>query len=149
MDETGTAGKMRGTVQDITERKEFEAALARESAIRQLLETVAEAANEAETVQAATEVALEQVCRFTGWPVGHAFASGAEGQALVRTGAWYLSDPDRFERFRRETEETVLEVGAGLAVRVWKTAAPVWVPDLSTDPSFTRRDPAGRSGLCS
>ena len=149
MDETGTPGKMRGTVQDITERKEFEAALARESAIRQLLETVAEAANEAETVQAATEVALEQVCRFTGWPVGHAFASGAEGQALVRTGAWYLSDPDRFERFRRETEETVLEVGAGLAVRVWKTAAPVWVPDLSTDPSFTRREPAGRAGLCS
>lgn len=73
MDHAGTVTHMRGTTQDVTERKQSEAALARESMVRQLLQTVAAAANEATTVHAAMEVAVEQVCRFTGWPVGHGF----------------------------------------------------------------------------
>ena len=133
VDETGAITKLRGTTQDITERKVIEEALSRESMVRRLLQTVAVAANEARTVPAAMQVAVEQVCKFTGWPVGHAFLSCGPGELLVSAGVWHLSEPDRFEGFRRATERTALPVGSGFAGRVSFTGVPAWITDLSKE----------------
>src|SRR4051794_8797105 len=75
-----------------------------------LLKAVAVAANEAHTVDEALQRAIDEVCTYAGWPVGHAYRPSPEG-VLVPTGLWHLADRDRYGSFRRSTEQTPLEPG--------------------------------------
>ena len=49
-----------------------------------LLQSVAEAANEARRVDDIMQIALKQICAFTGWTLGHVYlASSTEPRGLV------------------------------------------------------------------
>ena len=56
-----------------------------------LLESIAVAANEADDVHEAMARALDVMCRYAGWPLGHLWlVSGHEGQKrLDATAIWY------------------------------------------------------------
>ena len=58
--------------------------------------------------------------------------------SAVPTDIWHLDEPDRYAAFRRVTEATPFEPGAGLPGRVAATTAPAWIPDLQADPDFLR-----------
>jgi PAS domain S-box-containing protein len=129
------AGDIRGfakVTRDITELQRTQEALYRETALVQLLQAVAAAANEAQTVAAAVQFCLDRVCAHTGWSAGHAYLA-PEGPAgeLVATGTWHLDDPAAGEKFRRATEAGYF----GLAGRVLATGAPAWAFDLAGDPA--------------
>ncbi len=117
-----------------------------------LLEAVAVAANEAATMEAALQIALDRVCAYTGWPVGHAYipAGDADGE-LAPTSLWHLNDPARFETFRQVTEATRGTSGHGLAGRVFASGRPAWIIDVTQDPDFRRgqlaRDIGVRAGF--
>ena len=67
------------------------AAIGRRTDSLQLLRRTAAAANESSSVEDALAVALDEVCRFTGWPIGHAFlVSRDDPDELVSTGIWRL-----------------------------------------------------------
>ena len=74
----------------------------------QLLRRTAAAANESSSVEEALELTLDEVCRFTGWPVGHAFlVSRDDPELLISTGRLagrrrgaLRRDPSRTERER-------------------------------------------------
>ena len=55
----------------------------------QLLNAVADAANGATSVEAVIQVALDQICAYTGWPVGHAYLVTED--ILVSTTLWRLA----------------------------------------------------------
>jgi len=112
----------------------------------QLLRVVAVAANEAKTVDDAFGRAIDEICAYAAWPVGHAYLPDPEG-VLTPTGLWHLEDAERFESFRRATEETHLRPGVGLLSRVVLSRAPAWVVDVTADPDFHRAAAAGQSGL--
>src|SRR5262249_48602070 len=77
-----------------------EAALHQKTASVQLLQAVAVAANEASSVEAAMQIALDQVCLYTGWPVGHAYLPANDGTGdLVPTSLWHLEHPEHFQTF--------------------------------------------------
>src|SRR5918911_4045067 len=78
-----------------------------------LLQRVSAAANEAARVEAALQVAVEEVCRFTGCPVGHAYVADPRTGRYVPTTAWQLHDPERFATFRQVTQATTFRVGRG------------------------------------
>lgn len=61
---------------------------------------------EAATLEEALAVALEEVCRLTRWPVGHAVLAPAApaGGPPPPPQRWYLAEPSRFARFRTVTE---------------------------------------------
>ncbi|MDQ3896860.1 MAG: response regulator [Actinomycetota bacterium] len=148
--EGGRPTRMRGTGHDITEQKRMQAALVKEAVLlRGLLQTVAVAANEATTVNGAIQVAIEQICAFTGWPVGHASLSNEPGEPFTSMGIWHLDDPHRFDAFRRATEETSLPPGVGLWRSVVTSGAPTWILDVATDPVFARSEAARQSGIVS
>ncbi len=148
--EAGRPTRMRGTGHDITEHKRMQAALVKEGVLlRGLLQTVAVAANEATSVNGAIQVAIDQICAFTRWPVAHAFLSSERGEPLTSMGIWHLDDRQKFESFRRATDAMSLPRGVGLAGRVLTSASPTWVLDVSSDPTFTRRDAARQSGIVS
>ncbi|HEX6386045.1 MAG TPA: GAF domain-containing protein, partial [Anaerolineae bacterium] len=111
----------------IAERKRTEEALRKEKAFVQLLQKVAVAANEAATVEAALQFALDEVCAHMGWPVGHVFVSAEDGTGeVVSASLWCLEDTERFKALREVTEVNRFGPGEGLPGRVLIEGEPVW-----------------------
>jgi len=110
-----------------------------------LIERVADATNRASTPDEALLAGVQQVCRWTGWPVGHVYF--VERDHAVPSPLWYLSDPVRFARFREQTESRVMARGVGLPGRVLESGRAEWIVDLSSDANFPRRAGAADAGL--
>jgi PAS domain S-box-containing protein len=126
-------------VRDLTARKEAEAALHQQTALVKLLQRVATAANLAPRREEALQTGVDQVCAYTGWPVGHAYVLAGDGSGeLVPTSIWHFDHPERFERFRKLTEATRLAPGIGLPGRVLATGQAMWIMDVTQDVNFPR-----------
>jgi PAS domain S-box-containing protein len=132
---------------DITERKKVEQALREKTEFLQLNQVITRAANEAVTVDEAMQIALDQVCDHTGWPVGHVYLLEESTGELASTGIWHLDDPDRFETFRKVTEATRFASGVGLPGRVLTSAQPAWIIDVTKDTNFPRGTLAKKIGV--
>jgi hypothetical protein len=75
---------------------------------------------------------VEQVCRWTGWPVGHVYLADADDASrLVPSRLWYLSDAARFATFREETRRTAMPRGVGLPGRVLDTGRAERIVDVT------------------
>lgn len=134
--------------QELAERQRAEAALRRETAFVKLLQLVAVAANEATSWRDAFQFALNHICDFTGWPVGHVYllSGGTEGE-LVSTNIWHLADPQQFAPFQEASESISLTQEVGLPSWVLARGRSVWVDDVSRIPGFQRFRQAQQVGL--
>jgi ammonium transporter len=104
------------------------AAIGRRTNSLQLLRHTAAAANESSSVEEALTVALEEVGRSTGWPIGHAFlVSRDDPELLVSTGIWQLTDDERYAEFRAATESEPIRIGWGVAGVALELRRPVYV----------------------
>jgi diguanylate cyclase (GGDEF)-like protein len=98
-----------------------------------LFEAVAAAANEAESVEGALQMALDSLCSYTGWPVGRACLVDPDSDGvLMAASAWYLSDAHRFGVVRRLSDQGHRESSSSLAFSAMDTGMPAWSDDLST-----------------
>jgi diguanylate cyclase (GGDEF)-like protein len=113
----------------------------------ELLQTVAVASNQADTVEEAMRTAVRSVCDHTRWPVGHVYMLDDQSQELVSTSIWEPEDPRRFEAFRQVTEATTFPSGKGLPGRVLATGEPAWIFDVTNDANFPRAPAAAEVGL--
>jgi ammonium transporter len=130
------------------------AAFERRTESLQLLRRTAAAANESSTVDDALAVALDEVCRFTGWPIGHAFTvSRDDPEELISTRIWRISDEERYRPFRAATDREPIPAGRGLPGVALVTGRPVFASsdDLLGDPAESAKltvvklEPGGRS----
>ena len=116
--------------------------------IAELFGTIAVAANEADRVEDALQVAVDRICDFTGWPVGHALVVDvSKPDTMVSARIWHLDDAARVAAFKELTERTRFERGVGLPGRVLASAAPAWITSVTQDPNFPRRPAAEVAGL--
>lgn len=115
----------------------------------QLLEAIAGAANQSVSVDEALRFAVEQVCRFNGWRLGHAYLAHAhDGRRFLKSaGIWYGAEGAEIDAFRAVTRGIEFEIGDGLPGRVLESGAPAWIGDLSADGNFRRREFALRAGF--
>jgi PAS domain S-box-containing protein len=135
-------------VRDLTARKQAEAALHQQTALVQLLQVVAAAANQAPSREAALQTGVDQVCAYTGWPVGHAYVLADDGTGeLAPTQVWHMERAERFEQFRRITEASRLAPGIGLPGQVLAQRKALWIMDVTHDPNFPRRHAATDIGV--
>jgi ammonium transporter len=114
------------------------AAFERRTESLQLLRRTAAAANESASVEEALAAALDEVFRFTGWPIGHALlVSRDDPDALIPTGIWRMSDEARYSAFRAATEGEPIPLGRGLAGVALEKRLPVFASsdDLIGDPA--------------
>jgi ammonium transporter len=101
-------------------------AFGRRTGSLQLLRRTAAAANESSSVEDALAIALDEVRRFTGWPIGHALlVSRDDPDELVSTGIWTIRDEGRYGEFRAASEEPV-RAGRGLAGVALEARKPVF-----------------------
>ncbi|MCP5366148.1 MAG: CHASE domain-containing protein [Hyphomicrobiales bacterium] len=122
-------------------------ALREQTATVQFLRTMAVCANEATSIEAALETGLGEICDFTGWPVGHAYALAPERTDLLHsTGIWSIRAGANLSRFVRATEMAEVGRGAGLAGQVLETGQAVVLSDrfaASGDPRGPLADDLG------
>jgi signal transduction histidine kinase len=122
--------------------------LGRESALVEILQRVAAAANQAESLETALQIGINEVCAYTGWPVGHAYIVAEDGsRELEPCGVWHLDDPTRFATFRKITEETRFRPGVGLPGEVLSSGKPLWIMDVTQHANFPRAKAARDIGV--
>jgi PAS domain S-box-containing protein len=147
-DESGVPYRMAGSHLDITDHKRAEEALHKNNVVIQLLRGAATASNEALSFEEAMQKCLELMRVHIGWPMGHVYiVSESPTSELLSTSIWYLDNHERFEAFMKATEDTRFSLGVELSGRVLASGEPVWISDVSEDPSFSRIKQAVDTGI--
>src|SRR5207249_9010178 len=119
----------------------------RQTAFVHVAEVVAVAANTSSTVEAALQVAVDEVCRMTGWPVGHVYVVAPDAPDLLRpTMIWHEEANLQNAAFRAATEATSMRRGVGLPGRVLEQNRPLWLLDITREPNDPRAAAAARRG---
>lgn len=138
-DTIGSARRLVGTCQDVTERRHAEdvIALSRELALK---------IGEANTVDDTIELALRAICERTGWDLGQAWVPAPAASHLECSSSWFTTSPE-IEPFRKRSESMTFDAGIGLPGSVWATRQPAWVPDVRSAPNFPRASLAQEVGL--
>jgi signal transduction histidine kinase len=104
-----------------------------------LLHRVAVGSNRANSVEESMRNCLEEICTYTGWPIGHVYVCPDDDPGrLVPTLIWHIEDEERFASFREITEKTEFKYGVGLPGRVLESKKAVWIRDVSEDSNFPR-----------
>jgi diguanylate cyclase (GGDEF)-like protein len=114
-----------------------------------LLARISTATNQLQSIPDVLRLVLAEICEFTGWLVGHAYGAEAHSAPvrLRSMAVWRTVESDRIAEFCCVTEKTEFEAGVGLLGRVYDERAPVWVSNVTADPSFCRLRVADACGL--
>jgi len=145
--EDGRPWAIHGVGFDVTELKESEIALNEKHKQLQLLKDIATKANQATSVAEAMQFAVERVCEFTGWPLGHVCLASMYGKELLSSNIWSSSSEDRFRAFREVPETSGFLTAEDLTGGVFANARSAWIRDVSNDPNFVRWSAAQQAGI--
>jgi signal transduction histidine kinase/DNA-binding response OmpR family regulator len=123
--------------------------VAERTALLELLQAITAAANEATSPEAVLQLALDQICAYTGWPVGHVYLAASDGSGLwMSSPIWHLDTPARFAAFQQATQALHMPmVENDIIGHVITSGQPEWHGDVTTDPAFRRSASAKESGL--
>jgi PAS domain S-box-containing protein len=121
-------------------------------ALAELLQAVAIAANEADRPETALQTALDRICAYAGWPVGHALLVADDGSGTLQSaGLWVIEEPaERYASLRRLRESPRSPSGVGLREHVLAEKKPAWILDTAEDttpPPEIARDAGIRAAL--
>ncbi|MBE0690044.1 MAG: PAS domain S-box protein [Anaerolineae bacterium] len=134
---------------DITNRKQAEQALMKNIALTHLLQEVTLAANEATDINDALQFAVDGICEFAGWPLGHVYMRIWSGRPqLTSSGIWHSADPKKFNSFRAASEKIQYnETTGGLNYRVLLSGEPEWIVGIDSETDLMRYDETQKAGI--
>jgi PAS domain S-box-containing protein len=103
---------------------------------------------ESSDVASGLRSALEIVCQLTGWDLGLALLTTADGQELSLVSSWHQDDAGLAE-FAAVSRGRFVSREVGMAGRVWARCAPEWTANLGaqTSESFPLATLASRAGI--
>jgi PAS domain S-box-containing protein len=145
--EDGRPWAIQGVAFDITSLKESEQTLYEKTEQLELLKDIATTANQATTVAQAMQFAVDRVCEFTAWPLGHACMPAAGQPHPACLHIWSSMQERRFDAFRAISEAGGLSIAADLPITVFTSARAIWVRDVANDPHFARQSAAQQAGI--
>ncbi|MEP7014408.1 MAG: PAS domain S-box protein [Verrucomicrobiota bacterium] len=125
---------------DITDRVRIERRRAAQYAIANLL------AGSHSLTQAGPEI-IRTIAASGNWVFGAIWLYHEEDGALQCETTWHTGARGLAE-FDTVTRTTSLSSTIGLPGRVFSSKKPTWVPDVTLDPNFPRKDAATEAGLC-
>lgn len=145
-------------IEDVTARRQaeteikqlnetLEARVTEQVGFSRLLHIIANAANAATSVEEVLRLAIDDVCNYLGWPVGHAYVVEEFGGKLVSTKVWHLKDPEGSAAFRTTSEAFSFSLGIGLPGSVMAERRPRWIDNVVADPNFLRAAQAESAGI--
>ncbi|OGA42732.1 MAG: hypothetical protein A3G24_18265 [Betaproteobacteria bacterium RIFCSPLOWO2_12_FULL_62_13] len=121
------------TMRDITRRKQLEREAQQKAAITVLMESLARAANEAATPEAAMQTCLARICEHGRWVVGHLMHLAPRGDEwIVTQSQWHPPDQQRFSEFVTLSDNLRLRPRPdGFITTAIIGHRPCWIADLS------------------
>lgn len=136
---------------DVTERTRTAQKLERKTALAQLLESLARAANQAATPEAAMKICLSRLCDFGDWTLGRVASTDQLGgdSALADNSVWQGADLARHAQFIRVSHDvrSLKEKRGQFIYVVLREKKPVWLPDIAKAHEFVRQSAALADGL--
>lgn len=127
-----------GSSRDVSERKENEEEIRRQNSLVMLLQDIAVASNEADTVEKAMEFTVNRICKYTGWPVGHVFLYDEIKDELLSANIWCYDIIEKYVDFMKATELVTFKAGVGLPGRIMSEKQPLWIKDITKESNFPR-----------
>jgi diguanylate cyclase (GGDEF)-like protein/PAS domain S-box-containing protein len=131
---TGPDGKVAGLIGniiDVSEQRRAEQRLRMEHAVTRVLA-------EADSVQAGLKGVMRAICEAEGWDCCRIHLVDEQAGVLRFHEAWGIDHPG-VTSFIERTRDMVFTLDQGLAGRAWRSGAPVWSGDISSDPRAIRR----------
>ena len=112
-----------------------------------LLQRVSSAANESPDIHEGFQAAIDEICHYTGWNVGHAFLYDEEKKRLLSMPTWFSSDDAKFRPFRNQSEGFSFKRGEGFLGEVFSDATPMWILDVAESSVYQRKEIAAQVGI--
>lgn len=112
-----------------------------------LMQDVAVAAHEADTLDQAASIVMRQVCAHVGCVLARLCVAPADSSELAPSSLWHIAEEANCRAFQEATDKLSFVDGADLFDRVSAAAQPVWIPELAADPHWHRREHALAAGL--
>lgn len=114
-----------------------------------LMSQIAISATEPGSVGHLVRRSLELICRANGWVTGQ-FWIVKDNQNAIHCSDWYFATK-ALPQFRSASTDRKMSKGVGLPGRVWATALPVLIPEISAEVglAFTRKSAATECGISS
>lgn len=136
-----------GVFRDITQRKEKEEEVRKANELVKVMQEVAMAANESETIEKALRVTLEKMCRYLQWDIGHCYLFDATENKLVSSREWFFSGEVN-QMFKEASERTTFVPGEWWVGKTYQENQPYWLEDLPENQLFIRTKEAGLHSAC-
>ncbi len=140
VDADGRATLLRGTVMDITERKQLELRQAMEHAVTRLLADM-------ETVGETMPKVIRTIGETLGWDCGAHWQVDKQGRVLRCLDTWSVGVDAVREFSEYSRRQSFAPTSTGLIRRVWTSGRPVWIADVSRESGFLRAPAALKAGL--
>jgi two-component system NtrC family sensor kinase len=126
----------------------LEQRVAERTALLELMQDITRAANEGSSSAEVLQYAVQRICAYIRWPVGHAWlAVTPDGSRWAPTMIWHLDAHEPLTIFQQATQSLEFSAGEGLIGQVGALGKAVWSMDITTDPAFSRRQAALAAGL--
>ena len=103
-------------------------------------------ADSSSLIEAAPNI-LRTICETLGWEMGALWTVQPHVDRLRCVEVWH-APADTMPEFEQATRQATFARGIGMPGRVWATAEPAWIPDVTTDENFPRAATAAKVGLC-
>ncbi|MGH7834557.1 MAG: ATP-binding protein [Candidatus Binatia bacterium] len=145
---------------DITGQKQYERELKalnanlkerviQRSGYIRLLQEVAVAANEADSIETAFQFAVDRICEHQNWPLGHGFLPGRRSDDSALS-IWNSRPLETSEESRNGSDSefhVISASAASLAGRVMRSGRPTVTHDIVNHPDFMRSKQAAAAGF--
>lgn len=126
-------------VRDITDRRQAERRLASQYAVTRVL-------SESITLEQAVPKIIQAVGESLEWDLGVFWRLEKQSGTLRCLNHWQV-ETGVTDAFITGVQSQVFKPGVGLPGRILESGSPVWVRDVTTEPSFIRADLAAKTGV--
>ncbi len=126
---------------------EKNAEMQRTTALMQLLKSIASAANEADNIEEGLQAALDAVCAYTGWQMGHAYLYDEKRSLLVSADVWHMASPEEYAPFKTACDHFEINSSEGFVGEIFADCTPMWVLDVTQSSVYRRKEAAAQAGF--
>ena len=139
-DAAGNVAKVVLVSRDISERKRAEQRERMEHAVTRVLA-------ESDTLADAIPKILQTICETLNWDCGARWSLDERQRTIACVETWSIPDKAVADFAAHARQVTLEPTRSGLVRQVWVGGVPHWIPDVSSDASFTRAQSAAKAGL--
>lgn len=148
LDDSGEVLQIAAFARDISDRKRMEGQLRRETKIQELITAMAVQTATATSASEAFRLAIDEICKRTGWQVGHVYTLDPnDREKLVSSGIWRTDDEKRYKGVVAYTEANPVTAGVGNAGKVFEKAKSMWTHIVNAKSPKARGKVLYRTGL--